>query len=665
MAKKSPPKRETKKDKVVEHTLTSGKETKNATLKPHQKPVANFLRANDISVILSDAGCSKDFVQMYRAIEGVNNKEFEKIVICKPILEIGGKGIGFLPGAQPYSSKILTPTGWVTMGEIKEGDYIFAFDGTVVKVTGTFEKGIRDVYEVTTLQGKKTLVCDKHLWEVQESNYKRKYNKPKIVDTTYIKDNIINEYGKYRFALPMNKSVEFIKNDLPLHPYIIGCMIGDGCCGESLSISNIDEELLLRFSELISPLGCTISEPKRSDQVAWYIKSSSENNKPGKSVKITNLENGDVLEYDRIGEALKEQDILRSTLNTRCFSNSVIDGKKYEFIDDTVFSTNPVKNIINDLGLLGLKSYEKFIPSIYKYSSYEDRLELLKGLLDTDGNVKTNGEVNFTTTSKLLAEDVLELVRSMGGRAYICVRDRRGDKPRMIKGRNLTTRRISYQIGISFSNMPEVFHITRKKERLKTKSNLHKDFIKSVIYVGQEEVKCIKIDHPRELYITDDYIVTHNTLEEKTDVYLKSFYDNIAKIVGKENVNSIMKKIQFEHTGFQRGNTMPENSVIILSEIQNLTASEAHSYLTRVPQSSKLFCNGDASQSDLGMKSGLNDFLESISGVNGVGIAILDGDVHQMRRKEIIEITNNYINIQKRKGSFFTLDTNRFEYIEL
>ena len=155
------------------------------------------------------------------------------------------------------------------------------------------------------------------------------------------------------------------------------------------------------------------------------------------------------------------------------------------------------------------------------------------------------------------------------------------------------------------------------------------------------------------------------TIEEKTSVYLKSFYDNIAKIVGKQNVNAMMTKIQFEHVGFQRGNTMPENSCIILSEIQNLTASESHSYLTRVPQSSKLFCNGDASQSDLGMKSGLNDFLESISGVNGVGIAILDPDKHQMRRKEIIEITRNYIAIQKRKGNFFELDKTRFEYTEL
>lgn len=154
------------------------------------------------------------------------------------------------------------------------------------------------------------------------------------------------------------------------------------------------------------------------------------------------------------------------------------------------------------------------------------------------------------------------------------------------------------------------------------------------------------------------------SLEEKTDMYLKSFYDNIGKIVGKENVNSVMRKIQFEHVGFQRGNTMPEHSCIILSEVQNLTASEAHTYLTRVPESSKLFINGDCTQSDLGMKSGLNDFLESISGVEGVGIAILDSEKHQMRSKHIVEITKNYIRIQKRKGNLFELDKSKFEYVE-
>ena len=155
------------------------------------------------------------------------------------------------------------------------------------------------------------------------------------------------------------------------------------------------------------------------------------------------------------------------------------------------------------------------------------------------------------------------------------------------------------------------------------------------------------------------------SLSEKTDMYLKSFYDSVDKIVGKDNSNAIKAKIQFEHVGFQRGNTFPEFSCIIVSELQNLTASEAHTYITRLPQSSKMFLNADAVQSDLGMKSGLNDFLESISGVDNCAIAILDNEKHQMRRKEIVQITKNYIEIQKRRGKIFELDKSRFDYIEL
>ena len=154
-------------------------------------------------------------------------------------------------------------------------------------------------------------------------------------------------------------------------------------------------------------------------------------------------------------------------------------------------------------------------------------------------------------------------------------------------------------------------------------------------------------------------------LEDKFSPYLQSFYTSIDKIVGKENSNAIKAKVQFEHVGFQRGNTFPEFSCVIVSELQNLTASEAHTYITRLPQSSKMFLNADAVQSDLGMKSGLNDFLESISGVDNCAIAILDGEKHQMRRKEIVEITKRYIEIQKRSNKVFELDRSRFEYIEL
>lgn len=154
-------------------------------------------------------------------------------------------------------------------------------------------------------------------------------------------------------------------------------------------------------------------------------------------------------------------------------------------------------------------------------------------------------------------------------------------------------------------------------------------------------------------------------LEEKFEPYLASFYNTIEKIVGRENANSIKAKVQFEHIGFQRGNTHPEHSIIILSEVQNMTCHEAISYVSRLPESSKMFINGDWMQSDLGLKSGLNDFLECMSEVEGVGIALLDPKVHQMRRQIINDITDNYLKILKRDGKYFQLDKTKFKYTEM
>jgi len=138
-------------------------------------------------------------------------------------------------------------------------------------------------------------------------------------------------------------------------------------------------------------------------------------------------------------------------------------------------------------------------------------------------------------------------------------------------------------------------------------------------------------------------------LEEKFSNYERSFYESISKILGRENINNVKSKIQFEHIGFLRGNTFPEHSVIILSEVQNMTLHEIISYVTRVPESSKLFINGDGSQSDLGNRSGLKDFLKIIKGVGGIGVMELDPDVHQMRNPMITQLNRNYVKFLNNK----------------
>jgi phosphate starvation-inducible PhoH-like protein len=153
--------------------------------------------------------------------------------------------------------------------------------------------------------------------------------------------------------------------------------------------------------------------------------------------------------------------------------------------------------------------------------------------------------------------------------------------------------------------------------------------------------------------------------EEKLAPYKRSFYNNLTKIVGKSKMGSFKDKVEFEHIGFQRGNTLPEYSVIILSEAQNMTLHELISYTTRVPGNSKLFVNGDSSQSDIGRKSGLNDYLQIMNSVDGVGIVVLDPKVHQMRSRIITDINKNYISLMEQRGLSFKIDMEKIKHVVL
>lgn len=138
---------------------------------------------------------------------------------------------------------------------------------------------------------------------------------------------------------------------------------------------------------------------------------------------------------------------------------------------------------------------------------------------------------------------------------------------------------------------------------------------------------------------------------EKLQPYERSFMDNLVKLVGKTTAMSLKNKIFFEHVGFQRGNTFQENSAIIMSEIQNFTLHELITMVTRVPESSKLFMNGDPDQIDI-KDSGLKAFLEIIEGLEGFGVMELDPDIHQMRSKRIVALVKAYQAYKKKINKF-------------
>ena len=159
---------------------------------------------------------------------------------------------------------------------------------------------------------------------------------------------------------------------------------------------------------------------------------------------------------------------------------------------------------------LGNGSIESYIPSKFLQASSQQRLAILQGLMDTDGTVGKNGSCSYCTTSPHLAKDVQYLVRSLGGIAKIKTRytyyGHNGEKKQG---------RLSYHISIRYKRPEELFTLPKKKDRTNNDNQYSPTLklkIKSVEYIGYEEAQCISIDHPEHLYITDDFIVTHNTV---------------------------------------------------------------------------------------------------------------------------------------------------------
>ncbi len=174
---------------------------------------------------------------------------------------------------------------------------------------------------------------------------------------------------------------------------------------------------------------------------------------------------------------------------------------------------NPNRNeyleVFRSFGLAGKLSHEKFVPNVFLNGSVSQRLAIVQGLLDTDGTVQTSGSVSFSSTSYTLAKNVQYLIRSLGGIAAIRSRftsfTHKGEKK---KGREC------FDVDIRYPKASELFRLPRKIERTND-LNQYADTLKlrvtSIESCGQKEAQCISVEHPDQLYVTDDFVVTHNS----------------------------------------------------------------------------------------------------------------------------------------------------------
>ena len=224
-----------------------------------------------------------------------------------------------------------------------------------------------------------------------------------------------------------------------------------------------------------------------------------------------------------------------------------IRGSKYAYN----VTGNEIRVKIDNLGLRGKCASEKFIPSIYKYANVQDRISLIQGLFDTDGTVDTRGCISYGTTSLQLALDIQFVIRSLGGRCNI---KKEINKTYKCNG-EIRKCKDFYTLIINTTINEHVFQLQRKIDRV------HRNYargkrrhrIMSYRLVGKKQCRCILVSNPDHLYITDDFIVTHNTYA----MYLKQLYG-----IDKQSYSGVMISVRLQDS--KKGSSIFRDAVEVL-----------------------------------------------------------------------------------------------------
>jgi hypothetical protein len=167
---------------------------------------------------------------------------------------------------------------------------------------------------------------------------------------------------------------------------------------------------------------------------------------------------------------------------------------------------NPITDALRILGLAGRRAEAKFIPHMYQIAPIPDRIALLQGLLDTDGSVDGRNCIEITSVSERLARDVRALVQSLGGTARYTERT----VHYTYKGERRTGQQ-AYRLTIALPSGITPFRAIRKAQRYTDRPKYPPSrAIVSVEPIGWEQALGIHVTAPDHLYVTDDFVITHD-----------------------------------------------------------------------------------------------------------------------------------------------------------
>jgi phosphate starvation-inducible protein PhoH and related proteins len=556
------------------------------TIRPktlNQKRYADAIDKHTIVFAIGPAGTGKTYLAMAKAVKALQAKEVNRIILTRPAVEAGER-LGFLPGtlyekidpylrplydalhdmidpdsiprlmtagtieiaplaymrgrAQPVATPVLTPDGFRPIGSLAVGDLVIGSNGEPTPVIGVYPQGEKDIYRVTAQDGPSTLASGDHLWAVATRDDRRRGKPLRVLTTREMIGNLrANHY--HRYELPLHSApVRFPYREVPMDPYALGLLLGDGC-----------------LTGATTP-GFATADP----ELAWELQLRL----PGVEVRPRGGPDYQLNKVTSPGEVI--------TLE------------------------NPVTAVARRLGLNGTRSATKFVPDLYLYNSARVRLAVLQGLLDTDGGPVTQKDrtcrIQYTTTSSRLRDDVIFLVRSLGGVAYHRTRRALGRAPGLARGRPVHHCHDAYTIDIRLPEGIEPFRLTRKLATYHLAGGGRPmRFIESIEPAGTAEAVCIAVAAADSLYTTEDFLLTHNTLND---------------------------------------------SFIILDEAQNTSAEQMKMFLTRLGFGSQVVVTGDITQVDLpaGQVSGLRVVQDILDGIEDIHFARLTS--HDVVRHRLV-----------------------------
>lgn len=351
--------------------------------------------------------------------------------------------------ALSLDTEIPTPNGWTTIKDCKIGDTIFDENGGPCKIT--FKSEIfkdHNCYEITFSDGTKIKADEDHRWFVKTTKAPvlkpNGYHNPKykgILNTKEI-------YERHKYG-PNKENLFRIDNSGPIK-----------CGSKFYPIPPYTLGLWLGDGHSVTP---KITQHR------------------------TDIETADYMRKEKMDIDIK------------------FDDKRYKN-NASLYIKNMVKNF-KSMGLISMGGpcNTKRIPEIYLRGSINQRLELLRGLMDSDGTIGKNGRAEFNNTNYNLVQGVYELLMSLGYKATLRKRNTKN------KEHHLDQWRVNFKAVLSMNP----FNIKRKADLVKKEDKptiTNGRYIVDVKKIKSIPTQCISVDSKNELFLCSrSMIPTHNT----------------------------------------------------------------------------------------------------------------------------------------------------------